>query len=185
MLIQLYGHPPTLPVRTPPNAGPLPAWPQKSLVSSLSNAVGLPLGTVVVEAADKSGALITAKHAGEQGREVFAVPGPIDSRLSRGCHRLIQDRAKLVATVDDIIEELGYLVEGIKREGGGEIRNAAELNLNDIEQQVLQNIATSPTMIDDIVTASELPVQRVLATISALEMRRLVRRTSGVHVVRI
>lgn len=147
--------------------------------------MGLPLGTVVVEAADKSGALITAKHAGEQGREVFAVPGPIDSRLSRGCHRLIQDRAKLVATVDDIIEELGYLVEGIKREGGGEIRNAAELNLNDIEQQVLQNIATSPTMIDDIVTASELPVQRVLATISALEMRRLVRRTSGVHVVRI
>ena len=165
----------------PPRMKPLSgSFPQRNRVIS-----GLSLGTVVVEAADQSGALITAKHAGEQGREVFAVPGPIDSRLSRGCHRLIQDRAKLVSSVDDIIEELGYLVEGIKRDGGGEIRAAAELNLNELEQQVLQAVATSPTLIDDVVAASGLPVPRVLATISVLEMRHLIRRTSGMHVVRI
>jgi DNA processing protein len=165
----------------PPRMKPLSgSFPQRNRIIS-----GLSLGTVVVEAADQSGALITARHAGEQGREVFAVPGPIDSRLSRGCHRLIQDRAKLVSCVDDIIEELGYLAEGIQHDKGSEIRSAAELQLSDLERQVLQAVATAPTLIDDVVAASGLPVPRVLATISVLEMRRLIRRTSGTHVVRI
>jgi DNA processing protein len=70
---------------------------------------GLSLGVIVVEASDRSGALISARLSMEQGREVFAVPGRIDSRMSRGCHRLLRDGAKLAESVDDVIEELGPL----------------------------------------------------------------------------
>ncbi len=165
------------PPRMPPLSG---AFPQRNRVIS-----GLSLGSIVVEAADRSGALITIRHASEQGRECFAVPGPVDSRLSRGCHRLIQDGAKLVAEVDDVLDELGPLIESVRHEDGGETRNVAELQLNEIEQQVLQAIAVDPTSIDDVVQATGLPVARVLATLSVLEMRRLVRRVSGVLVCRV
>jgi DNA processing protein len=140
---------------------------------------GFSLGVIVVEAAERSGALISAQHAMEQGREVFAVPGRVDSRVSRGCHRLLRDGAKLVESVDDVLEELGPLVEAAPRANGQVIHHPAELQLNEIERQVLEAITSDATSIDAVVAASGLPVYRVLSTISVLEMRRVVRRISG------
>ncbi len=146
---------------------------------------GLSLGVVVIEAAARSGALISASHAAEQGREVFAVPGPIDSRMSRGCHRLIQDGARLVESVDDVMDELGPLVEAMPRPDGGQVRHPAELQLNDLERKVLDAVDVQPTQIDTIVAQSDLGIARVLSTISVLEIRHLIRRVSGNMVVRV
>jgi DNA processing protein len=165
---------------SPPRMIPLSgAFPQRNRIIS-----GLCVGTIVVEAPDRSGALITARHAYEQGREVFAVPGPIDSRMSRGCHALIKDGAKLIESIDDVLAELGPLADNIEREDGTRVQHPAELVLNEIEQQVLAAIDSSPTSIDAVATTSGLAIHRVLATISVLEMRRLVRHTSGTQVVR-
>jgi DNA processing protein len=146
---------------------------------------GISLGVVIVEAAQRSGALISARHAMEQGREVFAVPGRVDCRMARGCHQLLRDGAKLVETVDDILEELGPLVEAAPRQDGTVVRCPAELQLNTQEQAVLNAVRTEPTSIDDVIVSSDLPVHRVLATLSVLETRRLIRRISGSLVARI
>jgi DNA processing protein len=165
---------------SPPRMIPLSgAFPQRNRIIS-----GLCVGTIIVEAPDRSGALITARHAYEQGREVFAMPGPVDSRMSRGCHALIKDGAKLVESIDDVLAELGPLADNVQREDGTLLQHPAELTLNDIEQQVLAAIDGSSTSIDTIAASCGLAVHRVLSTVSVLEMRRLVRRTSGTHVAR-
>ena len=168
---------------SPPHSPPLPgAFPQRNRIVT-----GLSLGVIVVEAADRSGALISARHAGEQGRDVFAVPGRVDSRMSKGCHKLIRDGAKLIETVDDVLEELGPLAKPTPlagQEAAPAIRHPAELQLNEPEKAVLATITDDPQTIDDIAAASRLPVQNVLSTISVLEMRRLIRRLGGNRVMR-
>ena len=166
---------------SPPRSPPLPGvFPQRNRIIS-----GLSLGVIVVEAPLKSGALSTSTHATEQNREVFAVPGPVDSRASRGCHQLIRDGARLVESADDVLEELGPLVAAAPRQDGSEIRHPAELQLNPQEKEVLSAIGEQPTGIDAIAMACQIAMPRVLATISALEMRRLIRRISGQLVVRV
>lgn len=165
----------------PPTSPPLAAaFPQRNRIIT-----GMSLGVMVVEASTHSGALISARHAMEQGREVFAVPGRVDNRMSRGCHRLIRDGAKLVETAEDVLEELGPLVAPTQNAAGEAVHHPAELLLNNVEQQVLSAIASDPMTIDAIVEESGLPTPQVLSTISVLEMRHLVRRLSGNTLVRL
>lgn len=145
---------------------------------------GLSLAVLVVEAAGRSGALITARHALEQNREVMAIPGRIDQVASQGCHSLIRDGAKLVMSIDDVLEELGPLTAPIV-DDGREIRQPAELILNDQEKAIVFAISDEGTQIDGLAERCGLPIQRVLATLSALEARRLVRRIEGNRVIRV
>ncbi len=146
---------------------------------------GLAMAVIVVEAPDRSGALITARLAAEQGRDVFVVPGGVDSRASRGCLQLIRDGATMVRGPEDVLEDLGPAVDSIETDSGHTLRNGSELLLNDQERAVLQAIEPQATAIDAVVARSTLPVHRVLATITVLESRKLVRRLSGQYVARV
>ena len=146
---------------------------------------GLALGVLVVEATPRSGSLSTARHALEQNREVFAVPGPVDSLSSRGCHRLIKDGARLVETVEDILEGLGPLVAEITAAPDQPpIRRPAELALSDIERDVLFRLSDTPTGIDEIIVLTGLTAGQALATLSILELKQLIERRPGGRYVR-
>ncbi len=166
-----------MPPHHPPKSG---AFPQRNRIVS-----GLCLGTIVIEAAQRSGALISARLAMEQGREVFSVPGPVDSRMSQGCHQLIRDGATLVESAEDVLTELGPLTHPVKNATGDQVHHPAELKLTDQENFVLQAIETLPTAIETIVENTGIAMPNVLSTISVLEIRRLIRRVSGNSVARI
>jgi len=146
---------------------------------------GLALGTLVIEAPDRSGALITARLAGELNRDVFALPGPVHSRASRGCHQLIRDGVTLVQSIEQLIDELGPISESIEVSNGRVIRNSLELTLNEVECCVLDAIASHATLIDEVIEATPYSTQQVLAVISVLEIRKLIRRLGGHYVSRI
>ncbi len=159
---------------------PLPGlFPQRNRIIS-----GICLGVIVVEATRSSGALYTARHALEQGREVFALPGPVDSLASEGCHDLIRDGVTLVRNVDDVLSELGPLPVPSTQSASVIIHSPRELVLTVQETEVLNQITSQPTGIDEILRACKLESSRVLATLTMLEMRRLIRRLPGNSYVR-
>ncbi|MFO0939934.1 MAG: DNA-processing protein DprA [Pirellulales bacterium] len=166
-----------MPPGTKPKKGMFPR--RNRLISGMS------LATIVIEASEHSGSLITARTAGEQGRDVFALPGLVSSANARGSNRLIRDGAILVQDPEDVIESLGPLVENVQISPEETVMHPAELVLNEQEKAVLQAIAAEPTAIDRVVVNSGLPISRVLSTLSVLEMRRLIRRISGQVVQRV
>lgn len=140
---------------------------------------GMTLGTVVVEANLTSGALITAHMAVEQGRQVFAVPGRIDSPRSKGCHELIKKGAKLCEGAEDILSEFEYLFPASNRPpGASETGQLPALTLSENEQKVYDAI-TDESTIDEIIRRSGLPSSAVSVSLLGLEMKRLIRQLPG------
>lgn len=181
----------------PPGTSPKPGhFPVRNRILS-----GLCQATLVVEAPDKSGALITARSAMEQGRDVFAVPGPIDVETSRGCNHLIRDGAGLVSDGWDILREytaqyphlkpakataeplvLGYeerQLEAAKPTGELLSLEKAKNTLTDDQITILQTMGDTPVVADDIIERSDLPTRRVLSALTLLELDGYVTLDSG------
>jgi DNA processing protein len=141
---------------------------------------GMTLGTVVVEANLTSGALITANFATEYGRQVFAVPGRIDSPRSKGCHDLIKKGAKLCENIEDILSEFEYLFPTSNRPPSpGETGVLPALELNENEKLVYDSLGNEEMAIDEVIRGSGLPSSAVSVALFSLEMKRLVRQLPG------
>jgi DNA processing protein len=148
---------------------------------------GLSLGTVVVEAAERSGALITARLAGELGREVYAVPGNVSSPGSLGANRLIQDGAKLVQSWEDVVAEWPPEWRRALRvvpSPGTPPRPEAGEAIEPGERAVFALLGDEPVAVDALVERSQLPSSQVSAGLMGLELRGLVRRLAGQRYVR-
>lgn len=163
-----------LPLDTPAAAA---NFPRRNRIIS-----GLALGTLVVEAAVQSGSLITARLAGEQGREVFAIPGSIHNPQARGCHSLIRQGAKLVETAADILEELGPLaavVTAAVQSQPGSIPAAVPDDLDPDYQNLLNLLTQEPAAIDTLVERSRLTVDAVSSMLLILELQGYVAAAPG------
>lgn len=145
---------------------------------------GMTLGTLVVEAAARSGSLITAHLALEQGREVFAVPGKVTSLYSQGTNWLIKNGAKLVSSIEDIIEELPFEVREVLHTPAAK-QAPKSITLEPKEQNILSLIDFEETHIDAITMKSALPPSEVAAILMVLEIQGLIKQYPGKYYVRL
>ncbi|HZR18498.1 MAG TPA: DNA-processing protein DprA [Verrucomicrobiae bacterium] len=141
---------------------------------------GMTLGTVVVEANLTSGALITANFANEYGRQVFAVPGRIDSPRSKGCHDLIKKGAKLCEGAEDILSEFEYLFPPSNKPASpAETGTLPALELSENEQRVYDTLSEEQLSIDEVIRKSGLPASATSVALLSLEMKRIIRQLPG------
>jgi DNA processing protein len=157
------------PLGTAPEGSNFP--PRNRIISGLS------MATVVIEAGETSGALITAEFAAEQGREVFAVPGSVLAPQSKGTNRLIQNGALPLLGADDILQALDLTRVG-------EQRSARKiLPANEVESQVMNTLGSEPLYVDDIRSQTGLPVEKVSAALVMMELKGMVRQVGGMQYV--
>ncbi len=163
------------PIGTEPHKG---LFPRRNRIIS-----GLSIGTLVVEAATSSGSLITARHAMEQGREVFAIPGSIHNPLARGCHALIRQGAKLVETAGDILEELLPLVN-LSSSSHTSAQNSAsevETDLDPAYITLLDCMEYEPVSIDELASRSKLSAAEIASMLLILELQGHVVSQKGLY----
>jgi DNA processing protein len=151
---------------------------------------GLSLATIIVEAMPRSGALITARAALENSREVMAIPGRIDSPLSKGPHSLIKQGAKLIESVEDVIETLEYLskdfAEHVKESAEQSAQKAemplfdvTQLNLTEIEKKIFDCLDSEPVHIEQIISQTGLAAGKVNAALVSLRLKGIVKQLPG------
>ena len=134
---------------------------------------------MVVEATKKSGSLITASLALEQGREVFAVPGSIDSFKSRGTHFLIKQGAVLIENADDILDELGFSERAVEgREAPDGIINSV-IKMNELEKKVYEIIGDYPIHIDEVARKGKMDAGEVSSILMNMELKGIIRQLAG------
>ena len=150
------------PMGTQPDAENFPA--RNRIISGLS------LGTVVIEASERSGSLITAHYAAEQGREVFAVPGPVGAR-TRGTHQLLRQGAALAESADDVLSEIAPHLRAAPA--------APTATLSDLETAIVAQLDELPRSVDDLIGRTGLSAGSVLETLLILELRGVVRQLPG------
>jgi DNA processing protein len=156
-------------VGTPPDASNFP--PRNRIISGLSLAV------VVIEAAETSGALITAEFAAEQGREVFAVPGSILAPQSKGTNKLIQKGALPLLTPADLMQALDMTRVGAQKSA------RKILPSDETEARVLAVLSDEPKHVDDIRQQADLPIEKISATLALMELKGMVRQVGGMNYV--
>ena len=146
---------------------------------------GLSLGVVVIEASAKSGALITSDFALEQGREVFAIPGKIDQPNAQGVNRLIKEGAKLVSSVEDILEELKLPLSAYVGAGSQPAPVKQIINLSEDEKPIYQQLSDEPQHIDDLAEQCAIPIPQLMAVLLNFELKGIIKQLPGKLFVRV